>query len=713
MKIKTCLYALLLGFVLIVSDNVDAKIIFSNTDAAFGLTGKAILRHCIGSRMVGWKNLSLIGLRDPAYEFRTDVLDDSYPPRLDIYGVDPDLIYGVENGLNCMNATGSFFFTRLQGIEAPISYAVGGINQMSLIYTDSHYYEIEKNSFSTTVTTVFSWVDKGYAPMKKISRGRNGTLCGVAGTSGGGFTAGRIYRYNFETKVWEELASTGITGFTAFDQVFVGDKYEIWATSVVSPTATKPYRWDEEAVSWIDSSAGISPTGYGQIMDVGADHVAWGIRSNAIVRWDLISSSWLPVTVPVLPEFAYFGTYKLIQIVAPNSDIVGVIIDFQNTESDGSTSHFYRAYKLHNENDLAPFTAEYFKVKSNIIDPELGYYGEAFFENPRTEKIYRLIGGNIRTIANFLAALPDSLFLDFILSILGGEYEVNGLVSTKGLDLEADSFLRTGPNVKVNSPINLNGGTLILDGDLLWSSTTRLYTGGNIDGQGSALMLGGNLAIPAGQSLRFTSSTIIDGRGHSLILDDDAQLIVDEFTTLSLRNLELRNLKHNGIVMISPNSTLGFQDVEVALSGDYTFTQGGILIDDDVVVTGTSKFIYESSQSSYINKFATFYFDIGSTFSYAPINSSRALINMFDASSILHFNGSAFSAPENGILLTKGRVILDNYVRFYNLSGSAPNSDIAKAITFGDGALASNDVNVKALAGAFIEVEGYLDYDPA
>ncbi len=718
MKIKTFFYMLLLGFVLtLFNDSAFAKIRFANTDAALGLTEKAILRHCVGSSLVGWENLSVVGLREPDYQYRIDVIDDSCPPRLDIYGVDPDLIYGVENGLNCMNTTGSFIFTRIQDVVSPLSYAVGGINQMSLIDTDSHYYEIDKNSFATTTTTVFSWHDKGYAPMKKIARGRSGSLCGVAGsTAGAGFTPGRLYRYNFETTSWEELAPTGITGFTAFDEVFVGDKYDIWATSISGAT-TKPYRWDEEAASWIDSSAGTPPTSFGQIMDVGADHIAWGIRSNAIVRWDLTSSSWKSVTIAIPPEFAYLGTYKLAQIVAPMSDSVGVIIDFQNTESDGSTSHFYRAYKLHNVNDAAPFTADYFKIKSNIIDPEFSYYGEAFLENPRTQKTYRLIGGNIRVVANFISELPDSLFLDFILNVLGGEYEVNGLVATRGLGLDSDSILTTGPNVGINSPINLNGGTLSLDGDLYLSSTTRLYTGGIIDGNGGALKLGGNLSIPSGESLRFTSSTIIDGRGHALILEPGAQLIVDKFTTLSLRNLELRNLKDNGVVMLSPSSLLGFQDVEVALSGDYTFTQGGLLVDDDVLVTGTSKFVYESAQSSFVNKFATFYFDLGSTFSYVPSNSSRTLINMADVSSAIYLNGCTFSAPGdskyNGIQLTSGRVILDNHVIFNNINGSVPNAVRAKAIAFGDGASATNDVDFKVLSGAFVEIEGYLDYDPA
>ncbi|MFH1644120.1 MAG: hypothetical protein ABIA74_03000 [bacterium] len=721
MKIKTFFYLLLLGFVLTIFNNsLYARVCFSNVDAALGLTEKAILRHCVGSHLIGWKNLSVVGLRDPIYEFRGVVTDDSYPPRVDYTGIDPDLIYGVEDGLNCMNTTGSFFFTRLQGVEAPISYAIGGINQMSLIDTDSHYYEIDKNCFAIAPIAVFPWHDKGAAPLKNIARGRSGILCGVAGTTQPGFTAGRIYRYDFENETWNELAPTGITGFTNFERVFVGDKYEIWATSITSPTTTKPYRWNEESASWIDASAGSSPTGYGQIMDIGADHIAWGILNNGIVRYDINDSTWKTVSIPIPSEFLEFDNYKIVQIVSPNYDMVGIIVDLQKIEVDGSVSHLYKGYKLKDINNAPPFTANLIWIKDNLIDPEVGYYGDIWFKNPRTEKCYRLIGGNIRSLANFIADLPDSLFLEFILSVLSGEYEINGLVSTKGLDLDPDSIITTGPGTSINSPISLNGGTLILDGDLLWSSTTRLYTGGRIDGRGGAIKLGGNLTIPSGESLRFTSSTIIDGKGHSLILEDNAQLIIDRLSTLSLRNLELRNLKSGvnpGIVMLDSTSKLGLQDIEVALSGDYTFTQGGLLIDDDVIITGTSKFIYESKEQSNINRFATFYFDLGTTFSYVPTNGSRTLLQMSDASSNIYLNGCIFSAPcnavHNGIQLTAGKLIFDNKVVLKNLNGTTPNADINKAITLGDGATDSNNVDTKVLSGAFVEIEGYLNYDPA
>ena len=83
MKIKTFFYLLLLGFFLtILNNSLFARIRFSNVDAALGLTEKAILRHCVGSRLMGWENLSVVGLRDPIYEFRGVVTDDSYPPRI-------------------------------------------------------------------------------------------------------------------------------------------------------------------------------------------------------------------------------------------------------------------------------------------------------------------------------------------------------------------------------------------------------------------------------------------------------------------------------------------------------------------------------------------------------------------------------------------------------------------------------------------------------
>ena len=168
--------------------------------------------------------------------------------------------------------------------------------------------------------------------------------------------------------------------------------------------------------------------------------------------------------------------------------------------------------------------------------------------------------------------------------------------------------------------------------------------------------------------------------------------------------------------MMSPSSELSLQDVELALSSDYSFSQGYLFIDNDVMVTGTSIFAYESALPCYLRKFSTFYFDLGTTFSYVPSNSSRTLITMDDVSSVLYLNGCTLIAPAdnryNGIRFSRGRLILDNHLKFENLNGITPNANISKAITFGDGASSQNNIDVKVLAGAFVEVEGYLDYDP-
>ncbi|NHJ84794.1 MAG: hypothetical protein FK734_04985 [Asgard group archaeon] len=721
MKAKNFLFTLCLIFVFsfILYNPSIARIRFSSVDSCFGLTGKSILRHCIGAKFIGWKDASLLGLKDAYYDYQDVSLGGSDPKRIGAFDVlDQDFIYDAEAAINCMNTTGDFYFTRLQGIQSPISFAIGGINQMSLINTDSHYYEVDKNCFAIAAVAVFPWHDKGEAPLATIARGKDGSLCGVVGTTQGGFSAGRIYRYDFDTQTWSELAPTGVTSFSGFDHVAMTDWFNIWATAI-DGSGSKPYKWIEEESRWEDCSAGNSPNGRGRILDIGADHIAWGIRGSDVVRWDNATKQWYTVTVAFPSYFNDFYAYHLIEIAATFSDNVVVCVDLQTLQAGGSIAHFYRLFKLRDINDTIPYQANVTTAKDNAISPEIGYYGDIWYRDPRTGFCYRLIGGNLRTTANFIDELPDTIFFDFALGLLGDEYTMNGLVCTRGIDLDSETILTTGPNSNFNCPISLNGGTLALDGDLYLSSTTRLCTGGKIDGRGHAIILGGNLEIPESQSLRFTSTTIIDGKGHSLILSSSAQLIVDNNVTLSLRNLvlkDLQNLLMPGIVMIASGSELSLQNVELALSSDYSFTQGYLLIDNDVMITGTSQFIYESSQPCYINKFATLYFDLGTTFSYVPANSSRTLIDMKDVTSVLFLNGCSLCAPGdsryNGIVLTRGRLILDNYLSFKNLNGTTPNSDRSKAITFGDGSSAGNDIDVKVLAGAFVEVEGYLDYDP-
>ena len=61
----------------------------------------------------------------------------------------------------------------------------------------------------------------------------------------------------------------------------------------------------------------------------------------------------------------------------------------------------------------------------------------------------------------------------------------------------------------------MNGGTLTNGGDILFSSGTTIESSGNLNPIGHAYILGGDIALPENVDLKFITSGIIDGQGHS------------------------------------------------------------------------------------------------------------------------------------------------------------------------------------------------------
>lgn len=223
---------------------------------------------------------------------------------------------------------------------------------------------------------------------------------------------------------------------------------------------------------------------------------------------------------------------------------------------------------------------------------------------------------------------------------------------------------------------NTNSITLIRD--LVWESNLTLSSGGNIYGNGNAINLYGNLTIPAGTTLHIGSDTIIDGKGNDLIIGPSAQIFVDMNKTLTLENLVLKNGNHAftfpPIRLATHRSKLALSNVEIVATGDFLFPEGQLFVYNDVAFTGSSAFVYWSTQQSFIEPNSCLYFDSGTTFSVAPatLNSERFdvrttqtlnnFINLLKASSSLYFNNCSFKTTTTGCRFRTGTVFFDNKV---------------------------------------------------
>ena len=271
-----------------------------------------------------------------------------------------------------------------------------------------------------------------------------------------------------------------------------------------------------------------------------------------------------------------------------------------------------------------------------------------------------------------------------------GEYAIGCVILKNGFTV-SDYALTVMLDIvnKVSGPIDFRDFCMVnLNGDLELDSTVTLSNGGSInghkDGQTYTIGLDGDLTIPAGKQLHITGTTIINGRGTTIHLEPHAQITVDNNTTLTLKNVRIKNTRNSSndpvISLGAIGGKLALQDVELALADDFYFDKGQLFVHGDVVVSGTSSFIYQSICSSCIVDAATWGFDKGSTFFYAPLSTSNNLITMQSKTAGMYFDGATLQTTTTGIRLSKGMLCFDNNV---TLSSSVKLTDaLATSIFF-------------------------------
>lgn len=277
-----------------------------------------------------------------------------------------------------------------------------------------------------------------------------------------------------------------------------------------------------------------------------------------------------------------------------------------------------------------------------------------------------------------------------------------------GFSVPAGGTVSLNVLTPVASTINLNGtGAITLEGDLsLASNAVFAGVGGVIDGQSNVVFLNSDLTIPAGQTLSFSSDTIIDGQGHELILADGSpggQLLVDGpgGTRLTLRNMTLRGVRtYTGGNALgfgaSANQVLVLENVTLDLAGTFAFDGGALEVHNYNSIQGPFCFFYQAANNLTILPDSTLFIDMDSIFIYFPsdLNANRFVLS--DATSRLYLNGCTFFVPKDtGLRLINGMLIVDNKTEFQ--SDGATLAD--KVIQFGNSNV-NNDLKINILPAA-------------
>ena len=205
--------------------------------------------------------------------------------------------------------------------------------------------------------------------------------------------------------------------------------------------------------------------------------------------------------------------------------------------------------------------------------------------------------------------------------------------------------------------------------------------------------------------LNFYGTCLIDTQGNKLTIGSQGEILVADTGTLTIKNASISNLKNNNLRCEQTNGTISLKNCSLYLSNNFEYNTGSIILDRDIIISGTTQFTYSSPSQLTINTNSCLSLNSGLIFSYAPSSNNRDLLYMTDNTSQLFLNGCTIQSTTTGLRLTNGKLFIDNQVTF-NSEGTAAS----EAISLGNGT-AINDLDVYLLSAAELNISGPLEYE--
>lgn len=309
-------------------------------------------------------------------------------------------------------------------------------------------------------------------------------------------------------------------------------------------------------------------------------------------------------------------------------------------------------------------------------------------------------------------------------------------VDSSGIAFKDDkSFTLASRLVLTNYVTTIDGGSRALNftGD---DSLIVLPKGGRLTIKNTTLQNFSPQHVPLDpdQSIRFGGNTVIqlaptkvDRAAGAIVLkhrwffDDDSNILIDgggntldissninALALVSRGTLTLQNMKIYGVGGVAGYSnfrslnrhgTINLKNIELILTGDYTFYRGFLNIYPDVLLRGVGKkFTYMSECPLSIQDNAVFTLDYGMTFSYDTRDRGGKKAEHFKFASdaaTLYLNGSRMHAASMGLRLSKGTIFADNVVTLSSEGTSAENAFVV-----------ASRVNMHVLSAATLKLDG-------
>jgi hypothetical protein len=328
--------------------------------------------------------------------------------------------------------------------------------------------------------------------------------------------------------------------------------------------------------------------------------------------------------------------------------------------------------------------------------------------------------------SNTLVSLES--FVTFPQIVLIGDNEILSFAWMKngfGLQNSSTELIFSSLN-PVQGTVNLNGGTLTLETDLVFKNTTNLTGLGVVVGNGHMMHLSSSISslptnaesfedtvlffdgdLSINSAITFIGDNVINGNTNPLVLDTNAEIIIDSNSTLHLQDLEINGIAGTKIRCLDDTAAILLDNVHWVQQGTFNFNTGSITFEKLVEFSGTGTFSYKSGETSTINAHSQVIFKDGVVLEIGrDTQSLNEPLSFTDETSVLALDNTDFIATEAGITLSKGTIVLDRAVNFESVS-----TDTQNGILMGT-AQSEDDIRIRLNPGCrVVHKSGYWIYN--
>lgn len=206
--------------------------------------------------------------------------------------------------------------------------------------------------------------------------------------------------------------------------------------------------------------------------------------------------------------------------------------------------------------------------------------------------------------------------------------------------------------------------------------------------------------------VRFVGQNLIDAQGNTLDLGTVGIFKIDTNSSLLIKNAIIKNITGSNVICVDNTSTVSLSQVTWLQTTDFNFNLGSLNILGDTLMSGSKQFTFSSTGTTEIYQGATWKFDAGMTFNYAPTSGASNLLVFENSRASLYLSTATLYAP-GPLQLTHGTLVLEGPCLLKSGASSATNG-----ITIGDGISSANNMSLRILpeSGPYID-EGYVVYE--